>query len=183
MLPPSIESRRFEALYRAHYAAIVRFVHRRIDPASAEEIVAETFAIAWRRLDDIPPDPLPWLYVVARNLLRGERRAAAYDRDRVASAAHESSRACSRDPADAFAERDAALRAFATLSEPDREVLRLVIWEGLDHRSAARALGTSRVAFTMRSSRARRRLAAALSHLDQPSRPLGRTTPIPESQT
>jgi hypothetical protein len=52
--PPSTDAQRFEALYRAHYAAIVRFVHRRIDPASAEEVIADTFAIAWRRLDDVP---------------------------------------------------------------------------------------------------------------------------------
>jgi RNA polymerase sigma-70 factor (ECF subfamily) len=180
---PSTEAQRFEALYRAHYAAIVRFVHRRIDPASAEEIVADTFAIAWRRLDDVPADPLPWLYVVARNLLHGEHRSAASARDKAAGVALVSSLDRGRDPADALAERDHVLRAFAALSEPDREALRLVAWEGLDHRDAARVAGTSRVAFTMRVSRARRRLAAALAELDQPHPTLSTTTPIPESQT
>jgi RNA polymerase sigma-70 factor (ECF subfamily) len=52
------DEQRFEALYRAHYRKIVRFVHRRIDAASAEEVVADTFAAAWRRLDDVPADPL-----------------------------------------------------------------------------------------------------------------------------
>jgi RNA polymerase sigma-70 factor (ECF subfamily) len=179
---PSSEAQRFEALYRAHYAEIVRFVHRRSPSASAEEIVAETFAIAWRRLADVPAEPLPWLYVVARNVLRGELRQAASDCDKVAGAALAGPGRV-RDTADVFAERDHALRAFATLSEPDREALRLVAWEGLDHRSAARAAGTSRVAFTMRISRARRRLATALAELDQPSRPRPSSTPIPESHT
>jgi RNA polymerase sigma-70 factor (ECF subfamily) len=165
--PPSAEVQRFEALYRAHYAAIVRFVHRRIDPASAEEIVAETFAIAWRRLDSVPADALPWLYVVARNLLRGERRSAARARHKAASFADAAKLDRGRDPADAFAEREHVLRAFSALPERDREALRLVAWEGLDHRDAARVFGTSRVAFAMRVSRARRRLAAALADADQ----------------
>ena len=42
---------RFDALYRAHYAAVLRFARRRTDPASAEDVAAETFAIAWRRLE------------------------------------------------------------------------------------------------------------------------------------
>jgi RNA polymerase sigma-70 factor (ECF subfamily) len=161
------DAERFEALYRAHYAAIVRFVHRRADAASVEEIVAETFAIAWRRLDDVPADPLPWLYVVARHGVLGARRAAASAREKASNAAAVTVQN-GRDPAVAFAERDRVLRAFATLSEHDREALRLIAWEGLDHGAAARAAGTSRVAFTMRASRARRRLAAALADADRP---------------
>jgi RNA polymerase sigma-70 factor (ECF subfamily) len=171
---PVTDTQRFEAIYRAHYGALVRFVHRRSDAASAEEIVADTFAIAWRRLDDVPADPLPWLYVVARNLLYAERRAAGRARETAEGAARVAS--TSRDPADALAERDSALRAFASLSEPDREVLRLLAWEGLSHRDAARVLRTSRVAFSMRASRARRRLAAALAD------PSPTMTPIPEGR-
>jgi RNA polymerase sigma-70 factor (ECF subfamily) len=178
----SPEAQRFEALYRVNYAAMVRFVRRRTDAASAEEVIAETFAVAWRRLDHVPADPLPWLYVVARNLIHAERRAAANGREKAASAALVASLR-GRDPAETLAERDRVLRAFTTLSEADREALRLVAWEGLDHRTAARVAGTSRAAFTMRVSRARRRLATALAELDEPG-VAGHSMPrMPESQT
>lgn len=173
---------RFEALYRAHYRDIVRFVHRRIDAASAEEVVADTFAAAWRRLDDVPADPLPWLYVAARNLLHGERRTAASHRHKAANLAANAAYERGRDPADTLAERDRVLRAFTALSPMDREALRLVAWEGLDHRDAACVAGMSRVAFSMRVSRARRRLANRLADLDRPT-PTHRPAQIQESES
>ena len=158
---------RFEALYRASYGAVLRFAARRTDRATAEEVAAETFAVAWRLLDGIPDrDPLPWLYVVARNELANRRRAAASDREKAASAGALLEQR-GRDPADALAERDSVLRAFARLSEPDRQALRLVAWENLSHAAAARVAGTTRLAFAMRVSRARRRLAAALADADR----------------
>ncbi len=164
---PETDSQRFEALYLAHYAAVLRYVARRIDRCAAEEIVAETFTIAWRRLAHVPRhEELPWLLVTARNMLANERRAAtrANDKQRAHAATIREPR--SRDPADALAERDAVVRAFTTLSEPDREALRLVAWDGLSLATAARVAGTTRLAFAMRVSRARRRLAAALEEPD-----------------
>lgn len=144
--------------------------------------MAETFAVAWRRIDEVPAEPLAWLYVVARNVMRGERRAAASERHKaaqVAVAAHDHA----RDPAEAFAERVAVLGAFATLSETDREALRLVAWEGLDHRAAAAVLGMTRVAFTMRLGRARKRLAAALLEPDVTELSLTATVLLEDHQT
>jgi RNA polymerase sigma-70 factor (ECF subfamily) len=150
---------RFEDLYRAHYAAVLRFARRRTDPATAEDVAAETFAVAWRRLDRVPPEqPLPWLYTTAANELANRRRKARSDAYKASAAPHE----LGRDPADALAERDAVLRAFAELSESDREALRLVAWEGLSLADGARVAKTTRVAFAVRVSRARKRLAAAL---------------------
>jgi RNA polymerase sigma-70 factor (ECF subfamily) len=150
---------RFEDLYRAHYAAVLRFARRRTDPATAEDVAAETFAIAWRRLERVPPDnPLPWLYTTAANELANRRRKTRSDEYKAAAASHE----IGRDPADALAERDAVLRAFAELSETDRETLRLVAWEGLSLADGARVAKTTRVAFAVRVSRARKRLAATL---------------------
>lgn len=173
------DAERFEALYRAHYAAVARFVYRRTGPESVEEVVAETFAVAWRRLDDVPADPLPWLYVVARNMLFAQRRSV----ERAGLGATNSMIAASpghgRDPADAVAERERVLRAFAALSEPDREALRLTAWDDLSQRDAARVLGTSRAALAMRVSRARRRLAAALGDTDAHAQQAG----VPYKQT
>lgn len=156
------DAARFEALYREHYPAVLRYAARRTDRAGAEEIAAETFATAWQRLAQLSRgDPLPWLLVTARNTLANRRRSAARAEEKTrAHAAQAEPR--SRDPAEALAERDAAVRAFTALSERDREALRLVAWDGLALADAARVAGTTRIAFAARVSRARRRLAAAL---------------------
>lgn len=100
--------------------------------------------------------------MTARNTLanarRSELRAATKQREHAATLAQPRA----RDPAEELGERDAVVRALATLSEPDREALRLVAWDGLSLAAAAHVAGTTRVAFAMRVSRARRRLAAAL---------------------
>jgi RNA polymerase sigma-70 factor (ECF subfamily) len=136
------------------------------DPATAEDVAAETFATGWRRLDRVPADPRPWLFVVARNELASRRRAAVSDRHKVEQAGAVAVTR-GRDAADAFTGRDAVVRAFNSLTEPDREALRLVAWDGLSLADAARVAGTSRAAFAMRVSRARRRLAAAVDDLER----------------
>jgi len=152
---------RFEALFTAHYAAVHRYALRRAEPPLAEEVVNETFLVTWRRLDTVPEEPLPWLYATAGHVLANRRREATRHARRATAAAAEPQMAA-RDPADRLAERDATLRAFAALSEPDREALRLVAWERLSLADAARVAGVSRPAFAMRVHRARRRLAAHL---------------------
>lgn len=159
---------RFESLYRAHYAAVLRFARRRTDAATAEDVVADTFAIAWRKLERVPDRPLPWLYAVASRELANRRRAAQRDLLK----AHRAGSDTARDPAEALGERDAILRAFNALSENDREALRLVAWEELRLADAARVAGTTRLAFAMRVSRARRRLGSALQGEPHPPRAL-----------
>jgi RNA polymerase sigma-70 factor (ECF subfamily) len=158
---------RFEAIFRAHHRAVSGYALRRTNPATADDVVADTFLVCWRRLEDAPEDTLPWLYAVARRCLanrrRGAERAAALDR-RVGAA--EGSQA-SRDPLDIVGERDAIRVAFAQLSETDREVLRLIAWEGLNDSAAARAAGCVRATFAVRLYRARRRLAAHLALLER----------------
>ena len=147
--------REFDRLFADHGDAIHRYAMRR-DPASADDVVAEVFLVAWRRLDDVPPDdPLPFLYGVARrvhaNARRGERRRAALT-DRIGE----------QPPPAATGGDSEVLAALARLPERDREVLMLVAWEGLDHAAAARALGTSKANVAVRMHRARRRLAREL---------------------
>lgn len=156
--------RRFESCFRDHYAAVLAFAIRRLpDRATAEDAAAETFAVAWRRRELIPDEPLPWLYGIALRVAANQRRSGERRRRLGERLEHEaSSRAATPEPADALHRRDAFARAFERLNEPEREVLRLVAWDGLDTREAARVLGCSAAAFRVRLHRARRRLAKHL---------------------
>ena len=61
---------------QAHYSAIAAYARRRLDAHDADDLVAETFLVAWRRLDEIAEDELPWLIGVARNVRLNAHRAA-----------------------------------------------------------------------------------------------------------
>ena len=152
---------RFDDIYRRHADAVTAYVRRRCPPDSVEDVVGETFVICWRKLEQVPAEPLPWLYAVARKTLANERRAAARPPLVTASEATVESPEIKGDAVLA--------RAFARLAEPDREILRLVAWERLSLREAACALGCSYVACRVRFHRARRRLAAHLERLENPS--------------
>src|SRR5690242_8010056 len=152
---------RFERLYRENFRAVLRFAATRIDPERAKDVVAETFLVAWRRLDEVPDEPLPWLLGVARRVIAGQFRSQTR-REALASRLRAQDEDAAPDPASALADRDEALAAFATLGERDREVLRLVTWDGLSAAEAADVLGVTRLALTVRLHRARRRLERAL---------------------
>jgi len=156
--------RRFESCFRDHYAPVLAFAVRRLpDRSAAEDVAAETFAVAWRRRELIPEEPLPWLYAIALRVAANQRRSGERRRRLRERLEREASSRVAAEPADALHRRDAFARAFERLGEPEREVLRLVAWEGLDAREAASVLGCSPAAFRVRLHRARRRLA---KHLD-----------------
>jgi RNA polymerase sigma-70 factor, ECF subfamily len=187
----SMERRvRFELLYGKHAPAVKAYVLRRAAPAVADDLVAEVFVVCWRRFDEIPADPLPWLLGVARRVLstyrRGERRGAAL-RQRLADDAGAPEVVGDGVPASTAAggirwqgapgegtllsassgEGGGALReALARLSESDRELLLLIAWEGLSPTQAAAAMGVSAATMRVRLHRARRRLARALLRED-----------------
>ena len=156
---------RFELCFRAHYADVLAYALRRLDDrARAEDVAAETFAIAWRRRrETLPADPVPWLIGVARNVIRNELRSGRRRARLHARLGHDGAERSGRDPADVVPERAAIRAALAQLAERDREVLRLAAWEQLDGRRAAAALGCSRGAYAIRLHRARRRLEKALA--------------------
>ena len=142
----------FERIYDDHAEAVRAYVRRRAPRDVVDDIVSETFVVCLRRLDTVPAEPLPWLYAVARKILANERRKAGREVPSAVEVAYEP------EPV-----RDAELaHAFAQLSERDREVLRLVAWEGLSPRDAATVLDCSAVACRVRYHRAKSRLAASL---------------------
>ncbi|MEV0399222.1 sigma factor [Actinoallomurus sp. NPDC050550] len=67
---------RFRALFDSAYPALHRYAaNRGLSGPDGDDLVAGTLEIAWRRIDEVPlDDPLPWLYAVARNLMRNQRR-------------------------------------------------------------------------------------------------------------
>ena len=129
-------------------------------------MAAETFLIAWRRLDDVPPHEaaLPWLLVTARRVLANRRRAAG--RATTISPLADTAIHATVDPADTVAERAALASAFGRLDETDRETLALIAWDGLAPREASVVAGCSAATFAVRAHRAKRRLASLLAAED-----------------
>jgi RNA polymerase sigma factor (sigma-70 family) len=149
-------------LFGAHYWAVRGYVLRRSPGPAVEDVVAETFLVAWRRLDSVGADPLPWLLGVARRQLANQYRA---DRRRGALAERLRSLIPSHDPGwDPPTEMSGRLAAaIASLSSREREALLLVAWEGLEPSRAARAAGCTPAAFRVRLHRARHRVAEQLA--------------------
>lgn len=156
---------RFRSVYEEHYPRVLAYATSLVGRHVGEDITSETFTVAWRRLNDLPHPPLPWLLGVARNLVRELRRRDAV---RYMAAAEEAQRLTSGDQthvgdvAAVVADRHVALQALASLPEADRELLTLIAWQGLSTRDAARVLKCTGPTLTVRLYRARRRLEKAL---------------------
>jgi RNA polymerase sigma factor (sigma-70 family) len=155
----------FEAMFHATYARVLSYARGMADGPDADDAVAEAYAIAWRRLDDLPAGAeLGWLIGATRRVLansrRGHRRASAL-RDRISL----QPRLSGPDPADRVAD-DGLRAALMALRPRDREALVLVAWFDLTSAEAAVALGVSGASFRMRLARARRRLRAELDGRD-----------------
>jgi RNA polymerase sigma-70 factor (ECF subfamily) len=153
---------RFEAMYRQHEHAVLAYALRRAPAEPAKDAAAEAFLVAWRRFDELPADPLPWLVATTRRTLANQRRSAGRQAILAERLAHE------RPDHDVrAAEEDELVRAaFARLGAADRELLALVAWDGLTPAQAARSLGCTPVALRVRLHRARRRLAKGLAALE-----------------
>jgi RNA polymerase sigma factor (sigma-70 family) len=166
-------ARRFALLFDMHRRTVLGYALRRVDdPADAADAVAETFLIAWRRLGDVPLDPQAraWLLGVARRVLANQRRGA----QRRVGLAERLGRelpalvAAFEPPSEADL---TVRRALARLSEEDREVLLLTVWDGLAPTEIATVIGVRAVTVRSRLHRARRRLRAELDALGVATRP------------
>lgn len=147
---------RFDELYRRNAAAVAAYALRRVSREAAEDVVADTFLVAWRRLDQVPEPALPWLLGVARRTLANDRRSSRR-RERLAERMR-----VELDGVPVVPVEQRLVDALRTLSIGDREALLLIAWEGLSTAEAAQVLGCSAVACRIRLHRARKRLAAAL---------------------
>ncbi|MDA8381000.1 MAG: sigma-70 family RNA polymerase sigma factor [Actinomycetota bacterium] len=174
---------RFEALYQRRYSAVYTYVLRRLSPDARNDVadvVAEVFAAAWRCRDALPSeqDELLWLYAFAYGVLRNHRRSATRRfllRRRLgalalpplgvrrAPAHDDAAHAAESADADDLVELHELVRtAMGKLGPLDQEILRLALWEELDHAEIGRMLGCTPNAVSIRLHKARQRLRAQL---------------------
>jgi RNA polymerase sigma factor (sigma-70 family) len=162
----------FRELFDATYPALARYArHRGLAREDAEDLIASTYEVAWRRADLVPEggEALLWLYTVAFNQLRNLRRRAQRDRDLTV-------RLPAPDvalPPDVSEGGSVAAirRALDSLGANDRELILLIAAEGLTAAQAGVVVGCGVVATRTRLHRARKRLAVVLESEPDVQRP------------
>ena len=158
----------FEGLWREHFDQVFRYLLRRSDADSAHDLTSETFAVAWRRLADVPDDALPWLLAVAQNKLAHHYRRRRRGRALIERLTRQP---VTWSPPPGEGPRiDPILRAMAALAPGDREAIALSIWDGLDATQAGEVVGCSAATFSVRLHRARKRLLALLDETERSER-------------
>ncbi|MEU6781417.1 RNA polymerase sigma factor [Nonomuraea angiospora] len=154
---------RFEAVYRRTHEQILGYAVRRCSsPEDAADVVAETYVIAWRRIGELPDGDAGrlWLYGVARRVLANHRRGERRRLTRHAELTEEIEYLYAAPSPES--EHGGVEEAMSLLSDADRELLALALWEELDPGEIAQVLGCSRNAARIRLYRARKRFAKAL---------------------
>lgn len=153
----------FRRLYESHHAAVLGYCLRRTGWDDAQDVTAEVFVIAWRKIDEQPDADRTraWLFGIAYRVLchhwRSQSRYGRLKR-RVAG----TSTPAEPGPEGVVVRRadgQRVLDAVQRLREADQEILRLAGWEELPHADIAEILGISVAAVDQRLHRAKRRLA------------------------
>ncbi len=156
---------RFRALYEGTRPQIIAYALRRTSSRDdAADIVAETFEIAWRRLDDVPAGKagLLWLYVTARYVLANHGRRLRR-RDEITARLADELRGVSIRVEASDEERLVMRSLLGSLQPDERELLMLAGWEGLSAAEIGRVLGCSPTAARIRLHRARARLKSEMA--------------------
>ena len=151
----------FQRLFADYNRHVLAYALRRCNErADAEDVVANTFTVAWRRFADAPAEELrlPWLYAIAARVLANQRRSA-----RRLLALRLRLRELPEAPQPERSDLAQVLTALRELRAEEQEVLRLAAWEGLTNAELAVALDCSENAATIRLHRARKRLAEQLA--------------------
>jgi RNA polymerase sigma factor (sigma-70 family) len=165
-----LEPERFGAIFDAYFKEIHRYVARRLDVHAADDIAAETFAIAFRgrhRYDLARSNARPWLYGIATNLIGRHRRdeqrklraMERVDQAETRLTGHED-QVAARVSAEGI--RGSLARAITALPASQRDVLLLIVLSDLSYDEAAQALDIPFGTVSSRLNRARSKLRKAL---------------------
>ena len=171
----SADEARFAEIYRQYGNHIRGYCSRRTDGSDVGDAVAETFLVAWRKIEQIPPGDatLPWLYGVAYRVVSHQWRHKARGRrliEKLSGQANVESAAL--DMLVVGGEKyGLVIKASSRLRPIDQEVLRLTLWEELSHADVAAVLGIEPAAVKQRAYRARRNLATEYQKLTNERKP------------
>ncbi|GAA2564273.1 hypothetical protein GCM10010435_40690 [Winogradskya consettensis] len=160
----------FRAFFAANFGDVWAFVRRRVaTDEDADDVTADTFAVAWRRRDDLPAGAeRMWLFRTGYHVLANFRRGAERRRQLHL-------RIVSVDPPEvgyeAVADADRELwSALAAVSSSDRELLLMQAWDGLEVADIAAVLQVSAPTVSSRLYKARDRLRRELDRRDRQGR-------------
>ncbi|WP_245974649.1 RNA polymerase sigma factor [Thermomonospora umbrina] len=163
----------FAALFDRYSVMLHRYVHRRLGPDIAEDVVAETFLAAFRRRNGFDPargDVRPWLFGIATRLIARHRRteAARYRAAARAPVEHTQDFPADRIAAEvsAHAARTVLVKALAGLNAGELDVLLLIAWAQLSYEETAAALEVPIGTVRSRLNRARTKVRTALNGVD-----------------
>lgn len=146
--------------YCSYADRVLAYLLHRTDRDTAEDVLQEIFATAYRRAERIR-EPVPaWLFGTARRVLSNQRRSAVRQAALTDRVTRRPSAPASVGVADDAHPEVAA--AFAELSPGDQEIITLTYWYGLTGAKAAAAVGCSARTYAVRLHRARQRLAGSL---------------------
>jgi RNA polymerase sigma-70 factor, ECF subfamily len=155
---------RFTALAHVVAEPMRRYVARRADPDTEQDVLADALLVVWRRLDDVPDDdPIPWCIGVARGCLANAHRAARRQQRLVQRLSLQP-----REPIGPVLDDADLYDALGRLSEQDRELVQLWAWEQLAPQEIAVVLGVTPNAARIRLHRARTKLAQLLESRNGP---------------
>jgi len=165
--PRRTDRRPFERLVQGTRDDLLAYALRRSSsPEDAADVLSETYLIAWRKLEKIPPGDQArlWLFGVARNVMRQSADRRHSRNALVERLAREVRDASELEPAPEEDRTSRALQAaLATLPDRDREILTLTAWEGLTPKQVAAVLGIPTNLVRVRLHRTRARLASRLA--------------------
>ncbi len=161
---------RFDLLYRRYHAKVSAYCRRRVATDRVDDVVAETFLTAWRRIDDVPDDDaaLMWLYRVAYRTVGHQWRSTSRRRrlEEKLALIPEPPNGAPDDSAVHADEIRRVLEAAAHLSDRDAEILRLASWEHLERAEIAEVLDIDPNAVSQRLHRARANLTKHFTRLE-----------------
>lgn len=162
----------FDEAFATEFEPLHGYVARRLGVSTADDLTAETFAIAFRRWNDLDPArPVrPWLYGIASNLIRHQwrkerRMLRAYARTGADPVLAEMG--VSLDRLDARKERAGLAAGLAGLRKEECEVLLLHAWAELSDAEIAESLSLPIGTVKSRLSRAREHLRNRLAPIGQ----------------